>query len=265
MMELISCIIPINKDHGHFDESLSSILEQSYSKLEVIIIANNCSDDLWEKIQSIKDERVKSFRTPIGQIPFALNMAIHNAKGNYIARMDADDIAHPERFSKQIQYFQNNPNCDVLGSDYEAIDGEGKPVNYSRRLYVTDSEIKAKLPISNPIYHPTVMFKKSFILKVRGYAYGFYAEDYELWLRARRVGEYHFHNLKEKLIKYRVHNAQATSSSHKRLPFIEEIALRWREFLITKEFKFLIGIFASSKLGRFLIILNNKRKGKVIK
>lgn len=264
-MPTISCILPVNKDEGFLTDAVRSILEQTYQDFELIIIANNCTDNVWRTVQSFKDPRIITIRCSIGQLPFALNLGIEKSQGKYIARMDADDLADPQRFQKQLTYLQAHPECDILGTNIETIDDKGDYVKYNRKFYQTDEEIKRKLPISTPLYHPTIMFKKDFIIEVRGYAYEFYAEDYELWLRTRRLKKYHFYNLNEKLLKYRIHKNQATSSQADRMPFISEISLRYREFLITKEWLFLWGIFGASKLGRFLIKIKNIIKGNVLK
>lgn len=264
-MPTVSCILPVNKDDGFLTDAVNSILVQTYQDFELIIVANNCSDNVWRTVQSFKDPRVIPIRCSIGQLPFALNLGIEKSQGKYIARMDADDIANPQRFAKQVSYLEEHQECDILGTNLEAINAQGEPVQYIRKFYQTDEDIKRKLPISTPLYHPTVMFKKDFILEVRGYAYEFYAEDYDLWLRARRLKKYHFYNLNEKLLKYRIHEHQATSSQNKRMPFISEISLRYREFLLTKEFLFLWGIFGASKLGRFMIKIKNVLKGNIVK
>ena len=108
----------VNKDDGFLNEAIQSIISQSYSNFEFVIVANNCTDSLWSAINAWaeKDCRIKPFRIKIGGLAFALNYGIEQAHGDYILRMDADDIAMPDLLEKKIAFLQDNPEVVILGS-----------------------------------------------------------------------------------------------------------------------------------------------------
>ena len=183
-MTKVSCILPVNKaDHSYLDQAIKSILTQTYQDFELLIIANNCNDALWKHISQYNDSRIKKFRLELGQLSFAINFGIENAKGQLIARMDADDISHPERFKKQVDFFSNN-NVDILGTQIKGIDHQGNELNFTRNLPADNTSIRKKLVFTNPLIHPSIMIKKSTLIRLGGYQKGNGCEDYELWLRA---------------------------------------------------------------------------------
>jgi len=249
----VSCIMPINKDRGFFEKAVSSILNQSYEKLELIIIANNCNEILWQHIQSFTDDRVRSFRSEIEQIPYARNLAIDHAKGEYIAIMDSDDISLPERFAKQVEFLESNPGYHIIGSDFEAIDDHDHPYHHRRNFYETHQDITNALPITCAMIHPTIMMRKSLAIALKGYSYTGPVEDYDFYLRVRRAGIYKFYNLPEKLLQYRIHTGQATWSGEERKNLVIDMTLKLRELFLTGEYKFLIGILVSTRLGKWLV------------
>ena len=98
----------VNKDDGFLNEAIQSIISQSYSNFEFVIVANNCTDSLWSAINAWaeKDCRIKPFRIKIGGLAFALNYGIEQTHGDYILRMDADDIAMPDLLEKRLLSFR---------------------------------------------------------------------------------------------------------------------------------------------------------------
>ena len=117
-MPLISVILPVNRDDGFLDEAVNSIVNQTYKDFELLIIANGCSDVLWKKVESwkIRDTRIKIHRLPFAGLAFAPNYGISVALGDYISRMDSDDIALSNKLEKQINFLLAHPEIDVLGS-----------------------------------------------------------------------------------------------------------------------------------------------------
>lgn len=259
---LISCLLPVNRDLGFLSLAIESILNQSLKDFELIVIANNSNAETLKTIRSFKDDRVTLVETEIGQLPFALNLGLHHANGRYIARMDADDISHPDRFKTQVSFMHSHPDVDILGTNFQAINENGDDINFTRNLRKEHSEIFKWLPITCPIFHPTVMTKKETLLNLKGYAYGFYSEDYDLWFRARREGCI-FHNLEDKLLKYRIHPNQATNKEKRIRIRKEELSLRIREFLVTKDVFFLFGIILQSSPFQFIMRL--KKRNTILK
>lgn len=235
----ISVILPVNRDDGFMDDAINSILGQSYSSFELIIVANNCSDVLWRKLLSYKDDRIMLFRIAIGQLPHALNFGIEKSRGKYIARMDADDISHINRFSTQVKFLKAFPVIDIVGSNYKIIDQNGVEIKRKAAIKLSNDLIQRNLIWSTCLAHPTVMFRKDRLIKIGGYAYGMYAEDWDLYLRMRRAN-YSFANLEQKLLSYRVHTNQSTSFNNKKRNDAYVVSLLIREFLYTKNFLFLL-------------------------
>jgi glycosyltransferase involved in cell wall biosynthesis len=237
----VSVILAVNKDDGYLAEALSSVLEQTHRNLELIIVANRCSDALWTYLQNQRDARIILVRTNIGQLPFNLNVGIERASSPFVARMDADDICEPHRIEKQLQFLTEHPEVDVVGSEYSHIDEKGQAIGRPARLHYTHDAIVRRLPFESCMPHPTVMFRRDAVLSVGGYAYGLYAEDWDLWLRMARSGK-RFANISERLLRYRIHQAQSTSHSTLRRNMANVIGLLVREFIITGRFAFLGGL-----------------------
>ena len=247
----VSVILPVyQKNNEYLDLSVESILGQSLKEFELIIIANNCDEKLWESLQKFNEQRVRLYRTVIEQIAFNLNYAINISKADLIARMDADDIAHNERIKKQYEFLHKNPQIDVVGTGVNLIDKNSK-IYDSVQHPKSNKKIRTSLPYKNPFCHPTVMIRKSTLLKHSVYLGGFYSEDYSLWLRLARDNVVIFENIQENLLNYRISPSQTRGS---RLAYAEIAGLLWTEFLYKKNVNYFIGaiiavlkVFFSSK------------------
>ncbi|MCW3462076.1 glycosyltransferase [Chitinophaga nivalis] len=257
---LISCVMAVNKDDGYLEEAVRSILNQTFTAFEFIIVANNCEDVFFNKLSAYKalDPRIKIYRTTIGQLPYNLNYGVDVAQGRYIARMDADDIADVNRFARQIEYMQAHPEIDVLGSNFDRINEDGSIIASNYVFYENHNDIKRNMRLKCCMCHPTVMFKKEAFLKAGGYAYGFTAEDYDLWLRMLDRN-YTFHNLTDKLLQYRTHGNSATNNnSNLKRNIAYTTSLLYRRFIETKDVGYLLGLFIASSWGIKLIHLRSK-------
>lgn len=242
---LVSVVLPVNRDDGFLDMAIESVLSQSLNRIELLLIANNCSDTLWQDLQKWLDidSRVRLFRTSIGQLPFNLNLGIEHACGNYIARMDADDICEVTRLEEQLKFLDLNSDIDIVGSNYIHINERNQLIGHPKNIKLTHACIIRRLPFESCMPHPTVMFRKDSILKIGGYAYGLYAEDWDLWLRLARAGG-RFANLEKPLLQYRIHSGQSTSLQSIRRNLANVVALHTREFLLTGRLIFLTGAIA---------------------
>lgn len=237
----VSVILAVNKDDGYLADALQSVLDQTHENLELIVVANRCSDELWNYLKSLDDPRIVLLRTDIGQLPFNLNLAIEHAKADFVARMDADDICKPNRIARQLAFLKDNPGIDVVGSEYSHIDESGQKIGRPGKLHYSHEEISRHLPYESCLPHPTVMFRRNAVLSVGGYAYGLYAEDWDLWLRMARSGR-RFANINECLLQYRIHSAQSTSHSTLRRNMANVVGLLVRELILTGRVAFVAGI-----------------------
>jgi len=196
--------MPVYNGESYLADAIDSILNQTYTNFEFLIIDDGSSDGSAELIKSYDDHRIQLISLPCNKgLVNALNMGLDLARGEYVARMDADDISMPERLERQILFLDANSDIDVCGSWLEAFDGVETTI-WNPPL--TDEEIKCSLLFESVIYHPTVMMRKSIFLdgSVR-YSRDYpHAEDYELWVRLSRSCR--FANIGEVLLKYRLHD-----------------------------------------------------------
>lgn len=223
-----SIIMCVNRANPWLAQAIESVLAQDDGDFEFLISANACSEELWEEIQGKgqSDHRVRLFRTAIGQLAFNLNLLADQARGEYLVRMDADDVCEPHRVGVLRQALRQHP-VDVLGSAVTLIDGNGLAVG-RMDFPLTQEEIQRVLRSRTTFCHPAVVLRRQFLLDMRGYLGGFVSEDTDLWLRAMRRGA-SMRNLPDALLRYRIHENQSITS---RLGYAE-VASHWlREFLI---------------------------------
>ena len=202
----------VNRYDGYVIRAIDSILAQSFKDFEFIIVANGSScEDIESRILEIypDEKRLKIITSHIAQLAHALNLGIEAMRFEYIARMDADDFSWPDRLEKQFYYLKKN-NLDMVGCDLRLIDKFGNRLG--TRIYPKGRAINRYLSFKNCFAHNTVLMKKSTILTARGYNAGFNSEDYDLWLRLRRLGV-KWDNMNEILVDYRIHE----ESSQRRL------------------------------------------------
>ena len=204
---LISVLLPVYNCELYIKEAVDSILNQTHTNFELIII-DDCSTDATVSIlKTYKDSRINLIIKPKNSgYTDSLNFGIEIAKGDYIARMDGDDISLPERFEKQVNFLENNLDVVLCGTSYRII-GSGKIIHVPEN----HEDIQHALLEYSAFGHPTVMMRKSTLDKLP-FVYNVEkepAEDYELWVRLLFAGK--LHNLQEVLLEYRIHENQVSS------------------------------------------------------
>lgn len=209
-MPKVSVVMPAYNAEKYISEAIDSILEQTYSDFEFIII-NDCSTDYTEEIiLSYDDPRIVYLKNEKNMgVAATLNRGLAIAQGEYIARMDADDISLPERFEKQVQFLDNNLSVAVLGS---AVERFGENGDLERKCFSVDSEeMKLDMFFSCGIAHPSVMLRRDVIAALGGYDLWFEGmEDYELWCRV--MEKYAIVACPDVLLRYRIHGNQVTKN-----------------------------------------------------
>ena len=186
--------------------AVESILNQTYSNFEFLIVDDGSTDDTPDVLRSLVTEdsriRVVRNRSNLG-LGGSLNRGVAEARGELVARMDADDISHPERLERQVEFLTREPSVDVVGTQAVDIDSAGNLLA-SRSAPMTHQAICRLIPWTNPMIHPSVMFRRQAIIAVGSYdARLRYAEDYDLWFRCI-AGGLKFANLPDCLLAYRV-------------------------------------------------------------
>lgn len=216
MKPLISVIMPAYNAEKYIAKAIQSILDQTYTNYELIIIDDASTDNTWEIIQSFKrkDRRIVTLRNKINQkLGTSLNKCILKSKGKYIARMDADDWSFLNRLHIQYEYMESNPKVGMSGGAMMICDD--KLIVQGKREYkLVDGDIRKRIFLYSPFSHPTVIFRKSILTKSGLYDKRYNpAEDYELYFRIGKFAE--FGNLPQALIKYRVIQNSMTTGSTK--------------------------------------------------
>ena len=226
----LSIILCINRTNPWLLEALESVLAQDDPDFEFLIAANACTDELWGWLHTVlaADKRVRLFRTSIGQLAFNLNFLADQAHGDYLVRMDSDDVCEPHRLRTLRHALAQDP-VDILGSAALLINAEGKSIGQIT-FPENSKEISRALLSRTAFCHPTVALRRVFLLEMRGYLGGFTSEDTDLWLRANKA-KARMRNLPQVLLRYRVH-ANQTTTSRSGYP---EVAAHWlRELLLQR-------------------------------
>lgn len=207
----VSVIMPCFNAAKYLVEAINSILNQTLSNLELIIINDGSTDGTEMLVQKFTDKRIRylSFEENRGNY-VARNKGLGLAQGKYIAMADADDISLPERLKIQYDFLEANPNVAAIGSRMEIIDEDGKSIGVTNEPLEYD-EIKIAFLRDNCLAQPTLMFRRNLVEK--GYRYDesfLYCGDYDFVQRI--IQSKHVANLTPALVKYRIHPAQISSS-----------------------------------------------------
>jgi glycosyltransferase involved in cell wall biosynthesis len=180
----ISVVMSVYNGALFLGEAIKSILNQTCQDFEFIIINDASTDDTSKVLAEFTDSRIIVLKNDenIGMTK-SLNIGIRHAKGQFVARMDADDISLPQRFEKQLLFLENNPEYALVGSSYFKIDEAGNKVSIIKVL-ADDLAIRRELKKQNWFGHGTVMIRRQVLAEMGGYDERFkYSQDYDLWIR----------------------------------------------------------------------------------
>lgn len=226
-----------NETTKELDESINSILHQTYSNLEFLIINDNPNNyELEKTLKSYKDCRIKIIHNEknFGLVK-SLNRGLKFCNGQYVARMDADDISCPSRIQDELLYLQNN-HLDMVGSYIKTIDENGKTINPLMRFPKNHNQIVRFMRWGSCICHPTWLLKREICLELHGYRKTAHCEDYDFILRAIAHG-YKVGNVPKVELSYRIRQS-GISKSHEAEQFLlrDYLAKNMKQIdLITEE------------------------------
>ncbi len=222
----VTIILPVYNAEKHLNEAIDSILHQSYSFFELVLINDGSSDRSEEIILAYSDRRIRYIKNAqnIGLID-TLNLGFSLAQGKYIARMDNDDIALPDRIEKQVAFLESNPNIGLLGSGYTIFGDKNEVVNYPKN----NDDLKLATLFYNPFCHPSIILRKQIMddNNLRFKKEYIHAEEYKLWTELLFLTE--CHNLEDNLLMYRSHASQI-SRVHRQAQ-LEKTTLIQKEYL----------------------------------
>lgn len=228
MDKLVSIILPTYNGGKYIKKAIESIESQTFTNWELLVVDDGSIDDTEDMVISFsqKDRRIIYLKNEnnLG-IQKTLNKGIKEAKGEYIARIDDDDIwCDKDKLKKQVEFMNTNPKCCLVGTGVIVIDEEGGEL-MRYLLPETDQEIRNSILSKNCFVHSSVLFKKDIVSRVGGYDESInsrHIEDYDLWLRLGLMGE--LNNLPLYSVKFTL-RAGSISSKNKKEQFKKDLVL----------------------------------------
>ena len=211
----ITVLMSVYNGEKYLNEAIDSILAQTFKDFEFLIIDDGSTDKTGEILESYSDQRIKIIDNEknIG-LTKSLNIGLKIAKGEFIARQDADDVSMPERLEKEVEFLEQNRNVGLVGTDYLFINEKGKVV-YIVKCLNGSRELKEKLLEGNQLGHGSVMLRRECIDEVGTYREEFkFAQDFDFTLRIAEA--YDVANIPKSLYKWRI-NIDSVSVKKKTL------------------------------------------------
>ncbi len=241
----VSILMPVYNVSAYLGEAVNSILRQTFTDFELIILNDGSTDQTEDIILSFSDDRIRYIKNEHNSgLIFTLNKGIDMARAEWLARMDGDDISDPERIEKQWLYINDHPGTKVLATRVRLIDEQGTPKGRWKEdeLMISPSAIRAFLPKNNCIAHPSIMINTGLIRQYRYDKSQLHTEDYDLWLRLA-ADKIQIHKIGEPLLYHRIHTSSVTRNDQ------ENVFLK----LARTKFRFIIKAVKNGKLNGFVV------------
>ncbi len=230
---VISVIMPVYNAAAYLQDAIESVIKQSFENFELILINDGSTDQSMDIIHQFNDQRIVLLDNECNRgLIFSLNRAIAQARGKYIARMDADDLCLSFRLQDQFTYMENNPNISVLAGFIDFINEYGAPKGLwpLDRKAINPHSIKKYMVSACCIAHPSIMARTE-IMQQYPYSNQQKAiEDYDLWLRLLADG-FQIDKLNKSILQYRVHENSVTQADNLHNNVYFKIARCKRRFL----------------------------------
>lgn len=197
----VSVLMGVYNGGAHLGEAVESILGQTFPDLELIVVDDGSTDETRAVLAAYPDERMRVLHQDHAGLTRALNHALGKARGEYVARQDADDVSHPTRIERQVRFLDAHPEIALVGTWVQLIDGDGDELA-TLHFETEPARIAALLPRENHFTHGTLMARRTILQAIGGYREAFrYAQDYDLTLRL--IERYALGNLPEELYRLR--------------------------------------------------------------
>lgn len=208
----VSVIMAVYNERPYLEKAVQSVLDQTFGDFEFIIVNDGSTDGSKEVLERFEQNsaRIRLIHQENRGLIASVNRGLELAKGQYIARMDGDDICYPERFERQVRFLDSSPEVGILGTQIEKIDADGEVREDWKWSLPTDPEVISwRLLFNTCLCNPSVMMRRSILESLGGYArWATYVEDYELFTRA--VLQTRLANLPDTLLKFRRHEGSVT-------------------------------------------------------
>lgn len=258
----VTVLMPAYNAEKYIGTAIESILNQTYKDFEFIIV-NDCSTDSTLDIikkYAKKDKRIKIISNKENQkIAQTLNNGLKEAKGKYVARLDADDWSYPERLEKQVNFMEENPAIVLSSGNMEICDGELNKKNISN-YPLSDKDIRKVFLQYNPTVSPAMIWRREVSEEIGGFSPNTMSEDYMFFIDMSSRGK--IANLKDILLKYRVLDTSASSTQMRRahlstiqialtghLKYHYPLTVKTRLVILTR---FIIAFLIPSPIWRFI-------------
>ncbi len=207
-MPKVSILMPVYNAEQYLSQALDSIVSQSFEDWELILINDGSTDRSESIIMDYDDERIFYIKNPVNlKLIKTLNKGIDYCGGQYIARMDADDICHPDRLKRQVEFLDSHPQVLMCGTAATVIDNSRKKTGNIHNL-TSDDYLQINLMFSPSFIHPSMMIRNE-VLKQSKYDEAYkHVEDYDLWCRIAKLGK--VANIDDELLQYRWHDSNVS-------------------------------------------------------
>jgi glycosyltransferase involved in cell wall biosynthesis len=215
-MPAISVLLPCYNAERTIDETLDSIERQTFTDFELVAVDDGSQDTTLARLEAWakRDSRFRVLTRPHGGVIAAANAGLADCNAPYIARMDADDRAHPERLAQQAAFLDAHPEIAVVSSLVKAFPDEAVREGY--RIYIhwlntlmTNADIRREIFVESPLANPSIMIRRTWLEKMGGYHEYGWPEDYDLWLRMYLAGA-RFAKINQILLEWRDHPERIT-------------------------------------------------------
>jgi len=257
-MPKVSVLMPCFNASATLLAALESLERQTLADFQVIAVDDGSTDDTGDLlgVWAARDGRFRVVKQDHQGIVTALNAGLEHCQAKYIARMDADDLSHTERLSRQVAYLEQHPGVSLVGCrvrGYPPHDVRAGFMVYLdwQNALLTDEDIRREIFVESPLAHPSVMMRKDALLEVGGYHEHGWPEDYDLWLRFYLAGA-RFAKLQEILLDWREHPERLT---HKDSRYSLENFLRVKAYYLMRgplQGKDSVLIWGAGMIGRRL-------------
>ncbi|MGH7156947.1 MAG: glycosyltransferase [Candidatus Saccharimonadales bacterium] len=240
----VSVLMPVYNAEKYIAQAIESILGQSFDDFEFIIVNDGSTDKSLGLISKYakRDPRIRIVSQENSGVGASLIEAVALANGEYIARMDADDVSLPNRLARECQYLDSHPKCAVVASVVQPIGANGEFLEFwpPDKETVSYKDIRDRLPIENCLAHPSVMVRSQVLKKFNYIESQVPSEDYDLWLRLI-AADYQIHKIDEPLFLYRMHSNSITQSYNQQFSVNRK--------MLRVKYKFLLGQLKRRRFG----------------